>query len=372
MTGLFLELLQIALGNRGKLSRNPSEKEWRELMTICQKQSVGSFVFVAIERLSNAGQKPPMSILYEWIGLSETVKMQDTLMNQEASRLTRLFEQEGHKTAILKGQANARLYPYPWSRQPGDIDIWVDGGLIKVTDTLKKLRLIKGEIAKYQTEGTATLEYHHIHLPKNEKGIDIEVHYRPTSKNMNPFTNKRLQNVLEKEINKENQLVEEGFRVPDLRFALLMQLAHIQAHLFSEGVGMRQIVDYYYLLHSGKCGQIVKINELRSMGLNHIAGAVMWVENKMLFLDKEYLIAPMDEKRGRMLFQTIINGGTLGRRYYDERTQGSFRGIISKHMYRWNMVKFDASEAIWKELNSAFFFFTSIPERIKRRKWSLE
>ena len=158
------------------------------------------------------------------------------------------------KTAILKGQANARLYPYPWCRQPGDIDIWVDGGLIKVTDTLKKLKLIKGEVAKYQTEGTATLEYHHIHLPKNEKGINIEVHYRPTSKNMNPFTNKRLQNVLEKEINKENQLVEEGFRVPGLRFALLMQLAHIQAHLFSEGVGMRQIVDYYYLLRSGKCG----------------------------------------------------------------------------------------------------------------------
>ena len=34
-----------------------------------------------------------------------------------------------YQTAILKGQANARLYPDKHARQPGDVDIWVEGGL---------------------------------------------------------------------------------------------------------------------------------------------------------------------------------------------------------------------------------------------------
>ena len=64
-----------------------------------------------------------------------------------------LFEDEGHRTAILKGQANARLYPQPWSRQPGDIDIWVDGGKDKVMETVRRLGLLKGEIAKFTVDG---------------------------------------------------------------------------------------------------------------------------------------------------------------------------------------------------------------------------
>lgn len=373
MTSLFLELLQVALGEKKYLSRMPSVKEWNDLYSFCQKQSIVAFVFTSLDLLNKSRQKPPMALLYSWIGQSEHVKMQNELMNNEAARLTSLFEQAGHKTAILKGQANARLYPQPWSRQPGDIDIWVDGGKDKVINTLKEIGLLKGDLSKYQTRDKSILAYHHIHLPQNKDGIDVEIHFRPSSGNFNPITNRRLQTYLEQEIREECILVNEGFRVPNIRFALVMQLSHIQGHLISEGVGMRQIIDYYYLLKKNGVHKKESITDtLRDLGLNHIAGAMMWVLHEVLGLEKEYLIAPMDEKRGLMLLQTILKGGNFGHYYHETKERGSWQRIISKHKRRWQLIRFDAPEAIWQELIFLGFFVTSIPERIKRRKWSLE
>lgn len=166
---MFVELLQVTLGNRTCLSQAPSEKEWYELYSMCQKQSIAPFVFTALDGLSKSGQKPPMALLYEWIGISEQVKSQNKLMNQEAARLTRVFEQTGHQTAILKGQANARLYPQPWSRQPGDIDIWVDGGRDKVVEALKALDMMEDISSKCSDRNGAAISYHHIDLQKKCK-----------------------------------------------------------------------------------------------------------------------------------------------------------------------------------------------------------
>ena len=247
--GLFVELMQVALGARGALSECPSEKEWRELFRVCQMQAVAAFAFLALDRLSRAGQKAPVGLVYEWLALSEQVKAQNELMNKEAARLTRIFEEAGRKTAILKGQANARLYPDKLSRQPGDIDIWVEGGQESVVALLLNLGLLneRPTIANIGRHDKATESYHHVHLPPTKEGIAVEVHFRPSSGNLCPWTNRRLQDWLEEEIRTVTR-VEEGFNVPSIRFALVMQLSHIQRHFLTEGVGMRQICDYYWLL----------------------------------------------------------------------------------------------------------------------------
>ena len=107
---LLIELIQVVLGQRDELSRTPSEEDWQRLFQMAEEQPITSFVFPALGILNKNGQKPPSELLYEWIGLAEQVKAQNVLMNREAARLTALFENEGHQTAILKGQANARLY----------------------------------------------------------------------------------------------------------------------------------------------------------------------------------------------------------------------------------------------------------------------
>lgn len=369
---IFFELVRIVLGKREKLTRMPSDDEWYKLFLTCQKQAIAAFVFPTLDKMNKAGQKVPVGLVYEWIALSEQVKAQNELMNREAARLTSLFEKEGHKTVILKGQANARLYPLPWTRQPGDIDIWVSGGKEKVLDIVRRLGLLKGEIAKYLADGDLTLSSYDIHLPKNENGVDVEVHFLPSSGNMNPFTNRRLQRFLESLVNKENEFTQEEFRVPRLEFALVMQLAHIQRHLVSEGVGMRQVIDYYYLLKSDVNNQRTEVfRRLKPFGLKHIAEALMWVLHEKLGLEREYLFAPMDEKRGKILLLQIMEGGNFGH-YHPDKQHGLGQRILAKNRHRLQMFRFDFNEAFWTELDYFTFILKTIPARIKRRKWSLE
>lgn len=368
---MFIELVQVALGVRERLSRNPSDEEWNRVFHMADEQAVAAFLFPALERLSKLGQKPPAELLYEWIGLAEQIKAQNELMNKEAARLTALFENEGHRTAILKGQANARLYSYPMGRQPGDIDIWVSGGKERVVQTLRKLHLMDGRMSKYRSDEKAEDGYHHIHLPQNENGVDVEVHFRPSSGNLDPFTNRRLQKYLGQEIAQENEMVVEGFRVPSLRFALVMQLAHIQRHALSLGVGLRQVIDYYFLLRKWSIENEELRVDWKSLGLHHIAGALMWVMKEVLLMDEGLMIANPDEKRGRMLLDIIMAGGNFGH-FSPVIQQGfSFSRSLKHHFKQYEQLKFDARETIWGEINYYGKFISSIPERIRRRSWTL-
>ena len=50
---------------------------------------------------------------------------------------------------------------------------------------------------------------------------------------------------------------------------------------------------------------------LKYMGLWKFAGAVMYVLHEALGLSVEKMIAPMDEKRGKLLLAEILNGGNF-------------------------------------------------------------
>jgi hypothetical protein len=227
-------------------------------------------------------------------------------------------------------------------------------------------------MSKYRSAEKAEDAYHHIHLRKNENGVDVEVHFRPSSGNQDPFTNRRLQQYLNQEIERENEMVGEGFRVPSLRFALVMQLAHIQRHFIEEGVGMRQVIDYYFLLKLGNNNQLIIENgKLKHLGLHHIAGALMWVMKEVLLMDEGWMIANPDEKRGRLLLDIIMAGGNFGH-FSPEIQQGfSFIRSLKYHIMKYKLLRFDVRETIWGEVNFYGRFITSIPERIRRRSWTL-
>ena len=295
-------------------------------------------------------------------------------MNHECSRLTRLFELQGHKTSILKGQANARLYPNPLCRQSGDIDIYVDGGEDNVLETLHNIGLIdKTNIGQYEGEDNASKSYHHIHLPTNENGIDVEIHFLPSSGVWNPFANKRLQKFLKNEIKADCVMVEDGFWVPSLKFALVMQMAHIQKHYMDEGVGFRQVIDYFYLLKTSRNEDTDNrcVDELlRNFGLRKMAGALMWVLKEILGLDENLLITSTDERRGKMLLRDILHGGNFGH-YAEEKKQNGLRRLFWGRIRHIRLLYFDFGEAFWFELHywKMQSFKTFI--RIQRRNWTI-
>ena len=82
--------------------------------------------------------------------------------------------------------------------------------------------------------------------------MEVEVHYRPSFL-LCFWHNRKLQKyyerVKEEQFSHRVMLGEQGeIAIPTVEFNLIFQLTHIYAHLMNEGIGLRQLLDYYYVL----------------------------------------------------------------------------------------------------------------------------
>lgn len=320
-TGLAFELLRIAIGTRteNRLSLTPSEEEWRDIHSFAEQQAIIGVLFHGVELLP-AEQRPPRDLLMDWFGQTECLRHQNEVLNVACKRWSERFAKYGFHTCILKGQSNVCLYPGGMVRTPGDVDILV-------TDTQAEdfyesrhriIHFMRGIYPK------CTVQYHHIELPHADD-ISVEVHYTPVVA-FEYFTNRRLQHYLW--IRRMGCYPGTwGFNHLDREADLIFQMYHIFKHLIIEGVGMRQIIDYYLLL-KGSTPEVRQAvaGRLRTFGLFRFAGALMYVLQKHLGLQEEYLLVPPDVKRGHYLMEEILTGGNFGR--YDERFEKQVGGRI--------------------------------------------
>lgn len=350
----FYQLLRLSLGLAQEFPVDANADMWRWLYQMAVRQSLVGVCYQGVCLLPDE-KKPPMEIAMQWASEAESIRGMNDLLYHEAARLTLEFAERGRKTAILKGQANARLYSDKYMRQPGDIDIWVEGGRKNV------LALLPDHPKP---------SYHHVHLPKNEQGVTVEIHFRPSSGNFNPFTNRRLQRWLAHEI-QNTTAAPEGFNVPSVRFALVMQLAHIQRHFLAGGIGLRHVCDYYWLLRKASADDLFQVERLlRKFGLRHTAGALMWVIGEVLQLGTVKMIGYPDSYRGEWMLQEIIAGGNFG--WYAERQKhGTLRRVLEGRLRHLRLMKFDFREMLWLELRFWKAVVATLPTRIRYRTLSL-
>lgn len=357
---VFYALLRSGLTGEGCKAELTAE-EWSAVYRMAQKQSLSGVIYQAIAKLPG-NQQPPMDVAMPWACEVETIRGLNGMLNQEAARLTQLFAGHGRQTAILKGQANARLYADPLSRQPGDIDIWVSGGQESVVTLLSQLGMMP--------EGLLTTSYHHVHLPATEKGVVVEIHFRPSSGNYNPLTNRRLQRWLEQEI-QHTTMTESGFYAPTTRFALVMQLSHIQRHLLSGGIGLRQVCDYYLLLQSATNEERSEVSAfLRRFGLRNTAGALMWLLGEVLQTDGALMLCQPDSYRGKWMLREVMEGGNFGH-YAKQRQKGVWQRFFTARLRRLRLMRFDCGEMLWCEINYWKSIVKTLPIRIRYRTLSL-
>jgi hypothetical protein len=364
----FFALLRLAMTGE-QFDSVPTAEEWSEFYQMAGIQSVKGVCFTAFPRLPKA-QQPPVELMVRWMGEAEDIRRMNELQNQEAARLTRLFIEAGRRSAILKGQANARLYPDRLSRQVGDIDIWVEGGKKGVVALLMELGLVT-ELGSTSVDGKPKASYHHVHLPPTKDHIVVEVHFRPSSGNFNPFTNRRLQRWLEQEIASSCQPVDEGFNVPSVRFALMMQLSHVQRHFLVVGIGLRQICDYYWLLKNSTDEDRREVaSHLSSFGLRYTASALMWVLHEVLHLDEGLMLCPPDSYRGEWMLREIMAGGNFGH-HAEREKHGTLRRVLAGRLRHLKLMRFDFWEEFWVEVNFCKAVITTLPIRIKYRTLSI-
>jgi len=348
--------------------------DWKEFYRFCKRQTLVGVVFEGIQRLSKDAA-PDQNLLLTWFGQSQGIRNRNVLLDKATSYIYKKVKAEGFRCCILKGQGNALIYPNPLSRTPGDVDVWVNA-------SRQDIRRLAHLLAKGNgTIGAESLN----HIEMNVRGIAVELHSTPAIMN-NPVYNHRLQKWLGRNADLQCSNIVSlpegtgGIATPTSAFNAVYQLFHLYHHYFYEGVGLRQIVDYYFVIekwhmnrmessfpstaHSQSADKARLQDELRRFGLWKFACAVMYVLYKVLGLSENKMIAPLDVKRGKMLLEDILQGGNFGQ--YDER-YGFGHGVVGHNLQRlyrdFRIVRYYPAEALSEPMFRTWHFFWRLGNR---------
>ena len=451
----FFAFLKYCLGYKENMSRVIAGMDWQELYSFASKQALLGLCFEGIERL---GEEYPeelkrnpigRELLMTWMGKAQQIRRQNMKVNAVASKLYSMFREDGLRCCVLKGQGNALMYPNPYSRTPGDIDVWINASRERILEYAQK---------KFELEDDIRLQ----HLETSLDGVPVELHFFPCSMN-NPIYHARLQKWFRRNADLQCSHIvglPDGagdIAIPTTAFNVIYQLTHLYHHFFDEGIGMRQIIDYFLVVNDfsknvffnndlsnhpvnfsnhpvplskegstfspspsssgsgdvtapSRCSEplrskdggpskvspdcagwdrlaiegdnsagsttvvtssastalVVVQKELKYLGLWKFAGAVMYVLHGALGLPDEKMIAPMDEKRGKLLLAEILNGGNFGKHFtkYGHFTQ---QGMAKKYFLKiWrnmHFVRYYPAEALSEPIFRTWHFFWRLKHR---------
>ena len=493
----FFAFLKYCLGYKGNMSKIVARMDWQELYSFASKQALLGLCFEGIERLGKEYpeelKRNPIGreLLMNWMGMAQQIHRQNMKVNAVAGKLFAMLREDGMRCCVLKGQGNALMYPNPYSRTPGDIDVWVNASRERIMEYARK-RFELGDDIRLQ------------HLETSLDGVPVELHFFPCSMN-NPIYHARLQKWFRRNADLQCSHIVSlpdgagDIAIPASSFNVIYQLTHLYHHFFDEGIGMRQIIDYFLVVNDfsknvfldtdlsncsvnfsnlpvnfsnhpvplskegstshpvpltlrgeggnrptrcseplrskvggpskvspdcagwdrrdegisaclaeGLAGGESKVSpdcagwdrrgvsgdtssvfcssasstadtssastaldvvqkELKYLGLWKFAGAVMYVLHEVLGLSEEKMIAPMDEKRGRLLLAEILEGGNFGQHFskYGGFTHQSMgKKYFLKIWRNMHFVRYYPAEALSEPLFRTWHFFW----RMKNRK----
>ena len=480
---IFFTFLKYSFGGKVDMNRVIADIDWKQLYTFSSNQAILGLCFYGIEKLGNEYseelKRNPIEreLLMTWMGATQQIRRQNMKANVVANKLYSMLREDGLRCCILKGQGNALMYPNPYSRTPGDIDVWVNASREQITEYAQKHFEIGDDI-----------RFHH--LETSVDGVPVELHFFPGIMN-NPIYNVRLQKWFKRNADLQCSNVvslPDGIgeiAIPTTAFNVVYQLTHLYHHFFDEGIGMRQIIDYFLvvndfsknvflnnksskitpslftlkegstafpkplspqgtgdvtapsrccicptcpspaggsLTHSqalalskrardvtaptrcseplrSKDGGPSKVSpdcagwdrldttgdtssvscssastaldvvqrELEYLGLWKFAGAVMYVLHETLELSEEKMIAPMDEKRGKLLLAEILEGGNFGKhftKYAGFTHQSMGKKYFLKIWRNMHFVRYYPAEALSEPIFRTWHFFW----RMKNKK----
>ena len=396
---IFFEFLRFCIGTVQEVPSSLKGADWRVLYAMARKQCLVGVLFDGIKRLP-ADVGMDKGLLFQWMAQNQTLRKANARLDKAAVEVAEWFGRKGFRTCVLKGQGNALLYPPGMERTPGDIDLWVDGGDRKVVSFVRSL------------SPDEKVCYHHIGFPEYN-GVEVEVHFRPSFLFCFRY-NRRLQGYYERVMDEQFahrvKLGGQGeVAVPKAEFNLVFQLTHIFTHLMNEGIGLRQLLDYFFVLkntdfignadgdgfllntdftdytdkflgstdgdgfllntdctdNTDKDGgnadgvdRRLLQDELRRLGLWEFAGAVMYIMKEVFGLEDNRLIVPPDVKRGRLVLKEVLEAGNFGQ--YDKRNWfgHSALGHNLQRLYRdMRLVRYFPEEALSEPFFRIWHFF---------------
>lgn len=328
---LFFELIRVTIGNADCLSHTPTATEWNELYAMAKKQSLVGICFAGVQKL-NAQRQAPNSwgnekgeqLYLQWMGMAAKIQQRNDVVNRQCVEVQKKLADAGIPSLILKGQGVASVYSEQlrWLRQSGDIDV------LCLSDFEELMGWINSEKGAIKN-----VSFHHFDAALYND-TDVELHFS-VGHLINRYADKEYQKFIQAEsCAAELHKLGADFTIksPSSVFNLIYLLAHMQRHYFSEGIGMRHVMDYYYELKTSTLSKEEKTkiaDLLKSLKLYDFATAVLWVIKYVTMDENSCDFIQGDVEKGQFLLDDIMMGGNFGR--YNEKKH---RDLNDSHLVR--------------------------------------
>ncbi len=349
---IFFDFLQFCIKTVAEIPASVKDADWKVMYAIAKKQALIGVLFHGIKQLPKE-LAPDAGLLMQWMGMAQKIRQQNIRLFLDSAKVCKKFKEVGFRNCILKGQVNALLYPDPYMRTSGDIDIYLDGGRNRVMQYINKVC------------PNQVMRYHHVDFPVMKSAI--EVHFTP-SYMFFPVHNRRMQKRFKKVMDLQCSNIvtlPDGYgeiTVPTTSFNVIYILSHLYRHVFTEGIGLRQLIDYYFVLVKSEERRVKNLTalqrELKYLGLWKFAGAVMYVLHEALGLPEAKMIAPIDVNEGRFLLAEIMQGGNFGQfdtRLGSKENEGKLHRYLRMSLRNLRFVKHYPTEALSEPLFRTWF-----------------
>lgn len=356
MMTLFFELLRVAIGTQRALSRTPFSEEWQKVIGLFSGQAMTGICAKGIHRLAN-NQQPEMALFSNCLAATFIIQQNNALSNTSCVQLQSYLRNKGFASCILKGQGLGQCYgEMAGLRQPGDIDVWMwpvnaDGSL-KSLSRWKRRKAIYAFARRFSSVGKPV--YHNVAV-RYRNNIPVEMHFTP-SWFFSPIRNLRLQRWLDTQApcqfrNEVELQPGQSVCVASLDFNRVFVLIHIYRHLFGDGIGIKQLLDYFFVLRSSSHYDKAATRQLlRSFGMERFARAVTWILKEQMGLEDEFLFCEPDAAEGAFLLDEVISSGgfELQGKPADRDKHTGYIGTFFKRISRnFRFVTHYTDEVLW-------------------------
>ena len=288
-----------------------STVDWSAVLAEAQRHKVTALMYPAIRSLGGV----PEAVFNKVCGTAITVATASEAMLKEQRRILDVLETRQIPCAVLKGTSVAYLYPHPELRTIGDIDILVDEENL---DEACKALQADGFAPSYTAEkhlclqkGAVWVEMHRMVsvFPESEKG-------RFTKQTMTDA----LHHIQTAEI--------DSVRFPMLSgaYQIIALLAHMEQHLATSGIGLRQVCDWAVTAHALRnCFDGETLALLERCGLLRFAQIMTRLCEKHLGLPPCSWITDASDALVDAMLADVLDGGNFQSQY----TKRPFAAVLT-------------------------------------------
>ena len=236
---LFLSLLRAALWGEKPDASAFVEAKWKQIFRLADTQTVPSLIVDGMGMLPPECMHVPIQEKLKRIGRMKQMERTNSLHRSVIVKIDEALRAEGIRAVFMKGQTTALRYPNPLHRTPGDIDFVVSvGDFDKTMAVMEKIGKVDHDLI-HEHHGMAWVD-----------GVTVEPHYKVHNYQC-PSTDRAMQ-ALFCDVFPDGLVSADmdGYQVPIFppTFESVFLISHMVNHVYEEGLGLRQVIDYAMFL----------------------------------------------------------------------------------------------------------------------------